>query len=95
MNPIAATFTPRIINAGYTTLRLLIQPGEVYRLPEAGECLRVVAGHAWLTYQRQDVFLHVQETACLPTSREAALISAIGQAPLVLEVLNSDAYPLL
>ena len=90
MNSIFANFTTHVVNPGSTVLRLLIQPGEVYRLPEVGECLRVVTGLAWLTYQRRDVFLHGQETTCLPTSRETALISAIGKAPLVLEVLNSN-----
>lgn len=69
-------------------LRLMVLPGEVYRLPEAGQRLRVAAGQAWLSLQGQDLVLAAQESTRLPVSAEAALISAVGPAPITVELLN-------
>lgn len=69
-------------------LRLVVLPGEVYRLPEAGQHLRVAAGQAWLSLQGRDLVLTAQESTRLPVSAEAALISAVGPAPITVELLN-------
>jgi len=69
-------------------LRVVLYPGEVYRLPEAGQRVRVAAGQAWLTTQGRDVVLQADESARLPVSREPALVSSLGPAPLMVELLN-------
>jgi hypothetical protein len=69
-------------------LRLAVYPDEVYRLPQAGECVRVISGRAWLSAQGEDIILGPREQFTLTVSDEAALVSALHQAPVVLEVLN-------
>ncbi len=69
-------------------LRLVLYPGEVYRLPEIGQQMSVAAGRAWLTVQGHDLVLNADETAQLPVSGEAALVSSIGGAPLMVELRN-------
>ena len=76
------------VAAQSVALRLVVLPGEVYRLPEAGQRLRVAAGQAWLSLQGQDLVLAAQESTRLPVSAEAALISAVGPAPITVELLN-------
>lgn len=88
LNANAQALTARNISAGSVLLRLTLYPGEVYRLPEAGQRLRVQAGQAWLSLQGRDLVLGARETACLPVSPEAALVSAVGPAPLLVELLN-------
>jgi hypothetical protein len=69
-------------------LRLAVYPDEVYRLPQAGERVRVVSGRAWLSAQGEDITLGPREQITLTVSDEAALVSALHRAPVVLEVLN-------
>ena len=88
MNTMAQSLTARSITSGSVLLRMIVYPGEVYRLPEAGQRLQVQAGQALLTIQGRDVMLGTHETAQLPISEEAALVSAVGQAPLMVELLN-------
>ncbi|MBL8057480.1 MAG: hypothetical protein JNK29_12310 [Anaerolineales bacterium] len=76
------------VAAQSVALRLVVLPGEVYRLPEAGQRLRVAAGQAWLSLQGRDLVLTAQESTRLPVSAEAALISAVGPAPITVELLN-------
>jgi hypothetical protein len=88
MKPANAALSTRNITTDPVLLRLVLFPGEVYRLPEAGQRLRVTAGQAWLTAQGNDVVLEARETAQLPVSAEVALVSAVGAAPLMVELLN-------
>ncbi len=74
------------IAAQPVALRLVLYPGEVYRLPELGQRMFVAAGRAWLTTQGHDLVLNADETAQLPVSAEPALISPIGGAPLMVEL---------
>jgi hypothetical protein len=69
-------------------LRLVINPDEVYRLPEAGQCVRVTSGRAWVTAQGRDFVLEPNHSLKLAASPEAMLVSPLGQTPVVLEVLN-------
>lgn len=82
------TVAGRVAGALAPFLRLLVYPGEVYRLPEAGQCMRIVSGRAWLTAQGRDMILEAEQRACLAPAAEAALVSALGGAPVVLEVRN-------
>ncbi|MBP7693303.1 MAG: hypothetical protein KA764_15370, partial [Anaerolineales bacterium] len=44
MNTMAQSLTARSITSGSVLLRMIVYPGEVYRLPEAGQRLQVQAG---------------------------------------------------
>lgn len=78
----------RSVGSETVKLRVILYPGEVYRLPEAGQRVRVAAGQAWLTAQGRDVVLQAHESARLPVSREPALVSPVGLAALTVELLN-------
>lgn len=88
MNTMSASLSARNIAAQPVALRLVVFPGEVYRLPETGQRLRVAAGQAWLSLQGRDLVLAAHEITQLPVSAEAALISAVGPAPITVELLN-------
>lgn len=82
------SFTTRIINPTEVLMRLVSYPGEAYRLPEGTRHVRIQNGHAWLSVQGRDVVLGPGERTALNTSAEAAIVSPLGNAMLVLEVLN-------
>ena len=81
-------FSSRAITASPVLLRLVINPDEVYRLPEAGQCVRVASGRAWLTAQGRDIVLEPHHPIKITASSEAMLVSSLGEAPVILEVLN-------
>ncbi len=71
-------------------LRLVLYRGEVYRVPPAGQGVRVLKGRAWATYGGEDILLTRGEETDFASGRGAALVSAVGCAPLILEVLGQD-----
>jgi hypothetical protein len=71
-------------------LRLVLYRGEVYRVPPVGRGVRILRGRAWVTYAGEDILLARGDEACLASTQGAALVSAVGCAPLVLEVLGRD-----
>jgi hypothetical protein len=79
-------------------LRLVLYRGEVYRLPEAWRKIRIRSGLAWLTFAGQDTVLACGEEAGFGPGKDFALVSALGHAPLVLEILGEErrgAYAIL
>jgi hypothetical protein len=50
----------------------------------------VVAGAAWLTVAGKDIFLKRGESMRLLGGKELALVSALGQTPLILEVFGES-----
>lgn len=81
-------FSSRAITTSPVLLRLVINPDEVYRLPETGQCVQVASGRAWLTAQGRDFVLEPNHPIKLAASSEAMLVSPLGETPVVLEVLN-------
>ena len=71
-------------------LRLVLYRGEVYRVPPAGRGVRILKGRAWITYGEEDILLTCGDETDLASGQGAALVSAVGRAPLVLEVLGQD-----
>ena len=65
--------------------RLILNKGEVFRFPACRE-IHVLAGVAWVTSAGEDIILNTQEKASL-SSHQNLVISTLGNAPLVLEVL--------
>ncbi len=77
-----------LIGAGPAPLRLVLLPGEVLRMPHRGrQHLRVLAGTAWVTRSGIDMVISAGESAAVPASRDAAVISGLGSDPLLFEVL--------
>jgi hypothetical protein len=79
----------RLNNTGLM-VRLMLQQEEVFRLPAASRSVQVVAGAAWLTVAGKDIFLKRGESIRLLTDKEMALVSALGQPPLILEVFGDS-----
>jgi hypothetical protein len=71
-------------------LRLVLYRGEVYRFPPAGRGLRIVKGRAWVSYGGEDIVLARGDETRLAASQGFALVSAVGRAPLILEVVEQD-----
>ena len=71
-------------------LRLLLYQDEVYRLPRTARGVRVLAGRAWLTVAGEDVFVTPGEQVTLSVRKDGALISALGQLPLILEIYQAS-----
>ncbi len=71
-------------------LRLVLYRGEVYRVPPAGRGVRVLKGRAWATYGGEDILLTRGDETDFASGQGAALVSAVGRAPLVFEVLGRD-----
>jgi hypothetical protein len=67
-------------------LRLVLYKGEIFRLPGAPTCMRVLSGNAWLTVDGQDIIVAGGETASVRTKKDVALVSTFDSAPLVFEV---------
>jgi hypothetical protein len=80
----------RVGYADRVMLRLVLYPGELYRLPQAGRGIRVCSGQAWATCEGRDILVAQRETACIASDTDAVLISAVGHIPLVLEVLGDS-----
>jgi hypothetical protein len=76
-------------NAG-VILRLVLYRGEVYRLPEAWRNIRVRSGLAWVTFAGQDTVLACGEEAGFGRGKDSAVVSGLGHAPLVLEILGEE-----
>ena len=89
MNLLTPALSSHTIHSLPVAARLLINPGEVYHLPETGRCIRVVSGQAWLTVQGQDIVLSAKDEARLAASHEPKLVSALNRKPLVVEVWNA------
>jgi hypothetical protein len=83
-----SSFSSRAVTPSPVLLRVVINPNEVYRLPETGQCVQVASGRAWLTAQGRDLVLEPHRPVKIAASSEAMLVSPLGEAPVILEVLN-------
>lgn len=72
-------------------VRLMLKHDEVFRLPATSQGVRVVAGLAWLTVSGEDIFLNSGEKLHLLIRKDVVLVSALGNVPLILEVLGDSA----
>lgn len=79
------------VNPAGVMIRLMLHDDEVFRLPMTSRGVQVVSGLAWLTIAGEDIFLRNGQRLWLVTPKGAALVSALGRTPLVLEVLGDSA----
>lgn len=75
-------------------LRLMLRHDELFRLPPASRGVQVVAGSAWLTVAGEDIFLQCGQTFWLLSGKDSTLVSALGQSPLILEILGDGSASL-
>jgi hypothetical protein len=67
-------------------LRLVLYQGELCRLPQGYTNLHVVAGSGWVSVAGADLILNAEDRIRLPRRGDVALVSALSQSPLILEV---------
>ena len=63
-----------------------LQRGEARSLRRNARHLRVVSGHAWITFDGQDMYLDSDQELTLSPGRSHAVVVAIGDHPLVYEI---------
>lgn len=71
------------------TYRFTLLKGHTCRLPRTCPKVHVLSGTAWVTAgrkKRKDIVLGVGETASFAPEKDFVLISALGTAPLNLEI---------
>ena len=69
-------------------MRVMLLQGEIQRVASNYRGLRVRSGRAWVTVNGRDLVLKRCEEIALDTRRDAAVVSALGRAPLVIELLG-------
>ena len=77
----------QVPNAGIQ-LRVMLLKGEVQRVETNYRGLRVRSGRAWVTLQGRDLVLKRGDEVALDGRRDAAVVSPLGHAPLVIELLG-------
>ena len=77
----------KALNTGMP-LRMMLLQGEVRRIESNYRGLRVRSGRAWVTVNGRDLVLKRCEEIALEMRHDAAVVSALGRAPLVIELLG-------
>lgn len=67
-------------------LRPTLFVGELLRIPRESRFLRVLSGTAWISVTGTDVVVPKGDSIKLIGTRNPALVSALGIAPLLLEI---------
>ena len=68
--------------------RVVLLKGEAQRVESNYRGLRVRSGQAWVTVQGRDLVLKRCDEVALDGRHDAAVISPLGHAPLVVELLG-------
>lgn len=88
-------FTKRNLENQFKTTnlmsRLVLRPGETYRLPVTSAGIQVVSGVAWVTKGEHDIFLGSGQQVLLTPHKEAVLVSGLSHTPLIVEILGDKA----
>jgi len=66
-----------------------LEPGEALSLTRSGQTLRVVSGSAWITFDGQDTTLLAGQEMILEPGKNAAVISALEEEPLVYRLFDA------
>lgn len=80
----------RTLSKTEVSLRLALYQDEVARLPHTCHGVTVREGVAWITVQGQDKILRAGDAATFEPGRFPAVATALGGAPLILEVLGGE-----
>ncbi len=66
--------------------QLTLEKGQVFQVPLAYQEIHVLSGTAWITVAREDIILTTGKKASLPSNHGFAVLSALGDVPLILKV---------
>ncbi len=79
--------SPQVPNTSIQ-MRLMLLKGEVQRVETNYRGLLVRSGRAWVTLQGKDLVLNRGDEIALEGPRDAAVVSAVGREPLIIELLG-------
>lgn len=68
------------------TAQFTLTKNEVFRIPSACQKVHVLSGMAWLTVAGEDIILTAGEKVSLGSYQDIAILSALGEVPLLLEI---------
>ncbi len=66
---------------------LTLKKGQVFCLPSIYQEIHVISGIAWLTFAGEDILLKGGEKAFFPFKKDSVILSALGDMPLIVEML--------
>ncbi len=69
--------------------RLVLYPGELYRVPVRYQLLCVITGMAYVTQARRDRIVRSGQKMGLDSTADVALVSAIGDEAVIFELFNT------
>jgi hypothetical protein len=69
-------------------MRVMLLRGEVQRVMANYRGLRVRSGRAWVTLRGRDLLLKRGDEITLEGRHDAAVVSPLGHAPLIIELLG-------
>jgi len=69
-----------------TLLRIQLVPKAVMSLARTNQNIRVIAGTAWIAFDKQDFVLHPGQKINLSPGKYESLISPLGESMLIFEI---------
>ena len=69
-------------------MRVMLLKGEVHRVNSNYRGLRIRSGRAWVTLNGRDLVLKRGDEIALEGRHAAAVVSPVGRAPLIIELLG-------
>lgn len=69
-------------------LQFTLKKNHVFPIPSAYQELHILSGSAWLTVEGQDIILTTGEKVLLDSYQGLAILSTLGDKPLILEVMG-------
>ncbi len=74
-------------------MRVMLLGRETYRVAPNYRGLRVRSGWAWVTLNGHDHVLKRGEEIVLQAKHDYAVVSSVGRAPVVIELLSAAPHP--
>jgi hypothetical protein len=68
--------------------QFILEKEQVFPIPSAYQELLILSGIAWLTVAGQDIILTTGEKVSLDSNQGLAILSTLGDKPLILEVIG-------
>ena len=82
----AMTHAHRRATYGSVTQRITLHADELHHIATSYRQLRVISGHAWLIQAGRDITLVSGELVQLVPDRHGALLTTLGQQPVIFEL---------
>ena len=67
-------------------MTMQLSPGGARSIRRNSQIVRIISGHAWITFDGKDLYLDSDEELSLAPRKSHAVISALGGIPLIYEI---------